>query len=236
MHEIRNKIFRPISRCLKLTLLLCPLLSSLATFAESNMRYWFDAQFEAHLTERLKIKGEEELWYDDDRLYLQETIFLLELDAFDWLTIGVGDRFVDEKKMKNGKRQWCYEHRPTLDLTFKQEFEGFRFDMRNRLEYRDKESAKRNYLRYRGRFRVRTPWKWTDWKISPYASWEMYIEDEPSLGRGEMFNKSRSITGLSMHPAKNLHLSLFYLLLHERHGDSGWQPLHVPGIEIKFEF
>ncbi|MBO5941055.1 MAG: DUF2490 domain-containing protein [Kiritimatiellae bacterium] len=236
MSKIKNTVIRLTPLCFKIALLLCSFFSPSAVFAENNIRYWFDAQFETHLTDRLKFKGEEELWYNDDRLYLQETIFLLEFDAFDWLSIGVGDRFVDEKKMKNGKRQWCYEHRPTLDLTFKHELEGFRFDMRNRLEYRDKEDTRRNYLRYRGRFRVRTPWKWTDWKISPYASWEMYIEDEPSLSTGEMFNKSRSIMGLSMHPAKNLHVSLFYLLLHERHGDLGWQPLHVPGIEIKFEF
>ena len=204
--------------------------------ASDNIRYWFDAQFEAHLAKNLKVKGEQELWYDDDRLYLQETIFMLEFDAFDWLSAGIGDRLVDEKKMKDGKLRWCYEHRPTFDLTFKHEYEGFRFDMRNRFEYRDKEAARRNYMRYRGRVRARTPWKWTAWNISPYASWEMYIEDEPSLSTGEMFNKSRSIVGLSMHPAEHLHVSLFYLLLHERHADSGWQPLHVPGIEIKFEF
>ncbi len=204
--------------------------------ASDNILYWFNAQFEAHITQNLKVEGEQALWYNDDRLYLQETIFMLELDAFDWLSVGIGDRLVDEKKMKEGKLRWCYEHRPTFDLTFKHEYKGFRFDMRNRLEYRDKEATRRNYMRYRGRFRTRTPWKWTSWNISPYASWEMYIEDEPSLAKGDMFNKSRSIIGLSMLPAEHLQVSLFYLLLHERNAGSGWQPIHVPGIEIKFEF
>jgi hypothetical protein len=235
MHtDKKNRASGP-SLWIKAIPLLCALISAPAVAAD-NILYWFDAQFEAHISERLKLKGEQELWYNDDRLYLQETIFLLEFDAFDWLSIGIGDRLVDEKKMSDGKLRWCYEHRPTLDLTLKHEYEGFRFDMRNRFEYRDKESTRRNYMRYRGRFRVRTPWEWTDWRISPYASWEMYIEDEPSLSSGQMFNKSRSLFGLSMHPIEHMQVSLFYLLLHERHGDSGWKPLHVPGIEIKFEF
>lgn len=201
-----------------------------------NIYVWLDAQFELPVIDRLKLKGEQEMWYNDDRLFLEETIFLLEYDFFDWLAVGIGDRLVDEKKIIDGKRQWQYEHRPTLDITLKHKYKGFRFDMRNRLEYRDKESTRRNYLRYRGRFRVRTPWEWTDWRISPYTSWEMYLEDEPSLSTGEMFNKSRSLIGLSMYPVENVHVSLFYLLLHERHGDSGWKPIHVPGIEVKFEF
>jgi hypothetical protein len=212
------------------------LLISFTSLAEDNVMYWFDAQVEAHLTKHFKIKGEQELWYDDDRLFLQETIFLLEADVFDWLTIGIGDRFVDHKQRKDGKMQWIYEHRPTLDITFKHTYEGFRFDFRNRLEYRDKEGADKNYLRYRGRLRARTPWEWTSWKISPYSSWEMYIEDNPSLAKGEMFNKSRAIFGLSMKPMKYTTLSIFYLLLHERHGSHGWNPIHIPGLELKFEF
>lgn len=204
--------------------------------ASDNIQYWVDFQFEAHLMERLKLKGEQEFWYDDDRLFLEETIFLLEVDVFDWLSIAAGDRLVDHKEFKDGKLRWCYEHRPTLDVIFKHTYEGFRFDWRNRFEYRDKEATRRNYLRYRGRFRVRTPWEWTDWKISPYASWEMYIEDKPGLGKGEMFNKSRSLMGLAMYPMDHMQVSLFYLLLHERHDDSGWKPIHVPGIEVKFEF
>lgn len=204
--------------------------------AGDNIRYWVDAQFEAHLTSRLKFKGEQELWYDDDRLYMEETIFLLELDILDWLSLAAGDRLVDEKVFEDGKRRWHYEHRPTIDLTLKHSFKGFKFDMRNRLEYRDKEGADKNYLRYRGRFHVRTPWQWTEWKLSPYASWEMYIEDKPGLGKGEMFNRSRSLVGLSMRPTEYLQVSLFYLLQHSRHDDSGWEPVHVPGIEFKFEF
>ena len=32
--------------------------------ASDNIRYWFDAQFEAHITQKLKVKGEQELWYN----------------------------------------------------------------------------------------------------------------------------------------------------------------------------
>lgn len=204
--------------------------------AGDDLQYWVDFQAEVHLHEKVKLKAEQELWYDDDRLFLEETIFLLEWDALSWMSIAIGDRLVDHLHEGEHKRHWEYEHRPTADLTLKQEVFGFRFDWRNRLEYRDKESTRRNYLRYRGRIRVRTPWEWTSWRISPYSSWEAYVEDKPGLGKGEMFNRSRSIFGLSMHPAKHTVLSFFYLLQHQRDGSDGWRPIHVPGVELKFEF
>ena len=72
-------------------LALSVLAASIVSFAEDNVQYWFDAQVEAHLTDKIKFKGEEELWYDDDRFFLQETIFLLEADVYDWLAVGVGE-------------------------------------------------------------------------------------------------------------------------------------------------
>ena len=204
--------------------------------AEDNVSYWLNTQVEVGIIDRLKFKGEQALWYDDDRFTLTETLLLMEADVFDWLSIGVGDRLADERKRKDDKMQWVHEHRPTLDITFKHSYEGFKFDFRNRFEYRDKEGDKKSHLRYRGRVRIRTPWQWTEWKISPYASWEAYIEDDPDLAKGEMFNKSRSIIGLSMKPMKHTTISLFYLLLHERDGSAGWNPIHVPGIDFKLDF
>lgn len=50
------------------------------------------------------------------------------------------------------------------------------------------------------------------------------------------FWKRTCTIGLRWASAKYTTLSLFYLLLHERHDSDGWNPIHVPGLEIKFEF
>ncbi|MBO7166597.1 MAG: DUF2490 domain-containing protein [Kiritimatiellae bacterium] len=218
-----------------IALLFCALMAT-SSVASDDIQYWANFQFEKKLMERLKLKGEESLWYDDDRFFLTETIFLLEAEVFDWLSIAAGDRFCDERELEDGKMRWSYEHRPTAELIFKYEYEGFRFDWRCRFGYRDKEDTRKNYIRYRERFRVRTPWEWTEWKISPFASWEMYIEDKPGLGTGEMFNKSRSILGFTMEPYENVQVSLFYAVEHHRDEDTGWYPIHTPGIDIKYTF
>jgi hypothetical protein len=204
--------------------------------AGDDLLYWVDFLAEFRLHKKVKLKADQGLWYTDDRLYMEETTLMLELSVFSWLSIAAGDRVVDRKYDESDKWRWKYEHRPMLDVILKQELWGFRFDWRNRLEYRDKEATRRNYLRYRGRLRARTPWEWTDWRISPYASIEAFVEDKPGLGKNEMFNRSRLLFGMSMRPAKHTTLSLFYMLQQERSGDSGWHPFHVPGMELKFEF
>lgn len=114
--------------------------------------------------------------------------------------------------------------------------EGFTLDWRNRYEYRDKEGADRAWLRFRNRLRLKTPWQWTDWKVSPYASCELYYEDRHGLAKNRRLNQTRNLIGLSMKPAEHVTISVFYLLQHKQSADHGWQPVHVPGIELKLDF
>lgn len=200
------------------------------------INYWTDYQLEYGITDRLAFTAEQENWYDTDRFYLEETILMAKVKVFDWFSVAVGDRFVDEREVHDGKRQWRYENRPTLDLLFKHSYEGFTLDWRNRYEYRDKEGADREWMRFRNRLRLRTPWKWTDWKISPYVSEELYYEDRHGLAKDKRLNQMRSLVGLSMKPAEHVTISVFYLLMHKQSSDRGWQPIHVPGIELKLDF
>ena len=208
-----------------------------AAFAgKPAINYWTDFQIEYGICDWLDFTAEQENWYDTDRFYLEETILLMRFKVCDWFSIAAGDRFVDERQIFEGKRQWRYENRPTVDLLFKYAYEGFTLDWRNRYECRDKEGADREWLRFRNRLRLRTPWKWTEWKVSPYVSSETYYEDRHGLDKNKRFNQLRSFVGVSMKPMDHVTLSLFYLLMHKQSADHGWQPIHVPGIELKFDF
>ena len=46
----------------------------------------------------------------------------------------------------------------------------------------------------------------------------------------------RPLDGRSMKPAEHVTISVFYLLMHKQSSDRGWQPIHVPGIELKLDF
>lgn len=211
-------------------------LAAVAQAGRPSVNYWTDYQAEYGLADRLSLSVEQENWYDTDRFYLEETILLAKLKICDAFAIAAGDRFVDERQVFDGKRQWRYEHRPTVDLLFQHAYEGFRLDWRNRYEYRDKEGADREWLRFRNRLRLRTPWEWTAWRASPYTSYETYYEDRHGLPRNRRFNQQRALVGLSMKPADHLTVSVFYLLMHKQSGDHGWQPVHVPGVELKLDF
>ena len=226
--------FRPDKlRAILVALVFLPFFSCAAN---DNLLYWVDFLAEFRLHERVKLKAEQGLWYTDDRFYMEVTTLMLELSAFSWLSIAIDDRIIDSKYHDGTKWRWKYEHCPMLDVILKHELHGFRFDWRTRFEYRDREAARHNNMRYRGRLRARTPWEWTDWRLSPYAYFEAFVEDKPGLGKNEMFNRSRLLFGMSMRPAKHTTLSLFYMLQHDRSADSGWQPFHVPGLELRFGF
>lgn len=207
-----------------------------ACAGRDNILYWADFLVDYRFHKKLKLNFEQSFWHNSDRLYIEETILQLEWDILNWLSIAAGDRLVEQKFDEGNKWDWRHEHRPMLTLTSTHELWGFRLAWRNRLEYRDKEATRRSYLRYRSRIKLRTPWEWTDWRISPYASWETFVEDKPGLGKGDMFNRLRSLFGLSMRPADCMTLSFFYMTQLERSPNSGWKPFHVPGMELKFAF
>ena len=128
------------------------------------------------------------------------------------------------------------EQRPTLDVTFKTKLDSWGIDDRNRFEWRMKDDGGDDYLRYRNRLRVKSPWKLTAFKINPYAHAEGFIEDKPGLSGGDMFNRYRLTGGVSAEFAKNIKNGLYVSVQSDRSSAGGWDRLGIFGFELGLGF
>ncbi len=187
----------------------------------------------------LEWKAEEQLKYMHSTLIAEETLALLTAKPFDWLTIGGGYRLARER---NGQGNFRNEHRPTFEVTLTApEFASLKVDLRSRVEWRNKKGSKA-HVRFRERLRVRTSWNVTDFKISPYASCELFFEDKPQNGwrSDDWFNRTRSQVGISFRPIpsnENLTVLTYFMVQHDC-ADQGvkWNPTNVYGLQLNYKF
>lgn len=204
---------------------------SLATSASDGFNLWATGKLEHKINDWSKLALQQELWYDADRLYKENSLLNVSFKLADWISVAPGFRFEAEKK----KGDWHQECRPTLDFVFKCSIYGWKLEDRLRFELRDKDDSSRAYMRYRNRIRVSAPWKWTEYKINPFASWEMFVEDKPGVDASDMWNRNRYVAGFSAKFTENFSGALFYMVQSSKSGDE-WCPIHCPAIEFKYTF
>lgn len=146
-----------------------------------------------------------------------------------------------QKANKNGHvgHGWDRELRVGADGTFNYDLYGWKVSDRNRIVYRiweDDEGA----WRYRNQIRVAAPWKWTDYKINPYASFEFFLDDgKPAkhVRKNDKFDVTWSTVGFKAALSKNTSLDLFYRLVDKKDtGKHDWTPHHVIGVYLDFVF
>jgi len=222
-----------------------------------DTQLWLKFFAEGKLPNGFAANVEEELRFHDDasEFYDEESFCMLKCDVNDWLNIGLGHRVVQERKNKpvftskqkddgsvsytevgDGDHYWQNEQRPTLDLTLKIKLASWRIDDRNRFEWRMKDDGGSDYLRYRNRLRVRSPWKLTALALNPYAYGEGFVEDKPGLSGSDMFNRYRLATGLSAQFAENIKGGLYAMLQSDRGKVSGWDRFGVIGVDMGVSF
>lgn len=178
--------------------------------------------------------------FGEDRLSEQHTIVGFGIKPFDWLTIGPHYHVIDSRKEKSGGgHYWEKEHRVAVDVTPSITLGGWKISDRSRIAYRDFENSQ-GFWRYRNRIQVNAPWKWTDWKINPYASWEFFLDDgKPSkhVRKNDKFDQWRFVTGATAKITDNLSLNLYYLLQEKKDTtDHDWSANHVVGLNATFSF
>jgi len=200
--------------------------------------------FEAGLQETLK--------YSDDfnRYYEQETVVFLNWSATHWLKLGVGykeistripgDHFIEVEGaggmeyIEVSDHMWIRESRPHAQAEFKGKVAGWKWSDRNRFEWRDKE-RRGAYLRYRNRLKVTGPWRWTDWKVVPFASVELFFEDDTLRASSDRFDRTRWTTGLTMKPLEHLRFSSSVFF--ERNKKSGlWTDISTLLLSAKLSY
>lgn len=165
-----------------------------------------------------------------------ETLAMIGLEVCPYLAIRLGDRFVYERS--RGRGDLVPEHRPTLDVELATpEFLTLKLDSRMRFEYRMID-GKDDHMRYRERLRLRTGWRVTRWKLSPYLSEEVFFSAKPDVSAADAFDRSRAQIGFLFAPFPSIPTfvcSVYYMVQHDW-DESGWEPINVYGLEFAYKF
>ena len=211
--------------------------TALTAAAEPN-EYWTKAEVSAALGHGFKLGVEEELRFDSQRLYDEETAFTLGYDVCPYLSLVGGYRMVRERAKHQGP--FHTENRPLGDIILNApEFWTLKFDYRSRFEWRDRQHAV-GFFRFRERLRLRTSWSVTDFKISPYGSLEAFLSNPPHSHSSDSFDKLRSQVGITFKPVPSipeLGMTTYYMVQHGvRNKGQDWEPTNVFGLEFSYKF
>lgn len=176
-----------------------------------------------------KIAFEEEFrWGNNAReFYYQHYEAGFFYDLFKCLNIGGGYRQVYDLiagKFKSGNE-------PFVSATLLLDREGFNFEDRSRMEYRNFD-YKHDSWRYRNKATLRFPWKFTKMEIRPYLSDEIFVVFG---GVPSDLNQNRFCLGLSMNFTKNLKAEIYYML-HNTKSSKKWTYSNVLGTKFKIAF
>ena len=197
---------------------------------------WFNAGVDYKFYENCLLHFDQEVELDNSKLVNEESYLLAGYEFCPYFMLGAGHRITRERRGVH----LVTEQRPTLEMRFAApEFWTLRFDLRSRFECRDKSHAQA-YMRYRERFRVRTSWSVTDFKISPFASEEVFLSDKAGVRDSDLLDATRSQVGVSFRPVpqdEHLSATLFFMVLHGiRNGAQDWAPINIFGFEVAYAF
>jgi len=85
--------------------------------------------------------------------------------------------------------------------------------------------------RYRNKFTLRAPWKFTRWQIQPFVWDEIFI----GFGKLDQFNQNRFSAGLAATVSANIKLEIYYMLQSVKATDA-WVDANVLGTKLKIAF
>jgi len=197
-------------------------------YDDNDFQVWHTENQEVKINQKWKATGEQEFRLSDNGgdLYYQHYDLGFVYGLSKNIDLGINYRQVLEKDSKGKFRT---ENRPHINGTIKWELFDFKFDDRNRFEYRNFET-KHAFWAYRNKFGIKTPWKFTKFEIQPYLADEIFINFN-STG----FSRNRFYAGLGMSFFKHLKGEIYYL--RQNSNSSGnWITANVLGTKLKLIF
>jgi hypothetical protein len=199
-------------------------------YDDNDFQVWNTEAEEFKVNKNAKIGLEEEYrWADNANIFYYHHYdigFFYNLQKY--LNIGGGYRHVYE--LKRGK--FKLENEPYLTLSLLWELAGFKFEDRSRAEYRHFDYQD-DAWRYRNKFTMKFPWKFTKLEIQPYVSDEVYVAFEET----DQLNQNRASAGLGLNLTKNLKAEVYYLLQSSKSRSTGeWSDANVLGTKLKIAF
>ena len=147
--------------------------------------------------------------------------------AFDKrLEIALGYRLIYEKY----QHKWKEEDDPYTNITAKFDIWKFKFEDRNRIEYRHFR-FKDDSMRYRNRVVLKYPFDFHTIKIAPYTSDEIFVSSD-----GTGFNQNRFQSGLEFELTRYVKADISYMLQSMRGKGDKWSEANVLWTKIKVAF
>ncbi|NQT28499.1 MAG: DUF2490 domain-containing protein [Candidatus Omnitrophica bacterium] len=199
------------------------------SFDDGDYQYWNTENVSWKLGDYWKASLEQEFRFGDNasNLYYEHTDFGITWSGLtEWIDLGLNYRHIFEEKSS----KWREENRPHLNATVKWKLFSIDFSNRGRLEYRNREKAE-DFWRYRNKFTVKTPFKFTKFKIQPYVADEIFYDFDQ-----ETLNRNRFYAGITFKLLDNLKGNIFYLLERSENSSNKWVDYNVLGTKLKLAF
>ena len=197
-------------------------------YDNNDFQVWNTDVEEFQVNKDSKIVLEEEFRWADNagEFYYQhyDIGFFYNLEKY--LQVGGGYRHIYE--LKKGK--FKLENEPYVAATLFWDLLGCKFDDRNRLEYRHFDYQD-DLWRYRNKFAIKLPWKFTRMELQPYLSDEIFI----SFDEISQFNQNRFSCGLGMNLTSKIKAEVYYMLQSTK-GPDKWLDANVLGTKIRLVF
>ena len=162
----------------------------------------------------------------------------VDYQVLDWMSVGINDRFV---LLRNGSdARYREDHRPGIDVAFfAKNLYGWDFLNRSRFIYRQVEHE-HGYFRYRNLSKAMMPWKFTEYNIRPFLSYEWYWDDgckERVYKNRDKFSQQWFTIGTDFKISENISMSLWYMLVQLKDtSDHSWMPSNVIGFTVGISF
>jgi len=197
-------------------------------YDNGDFQIWNTDYEDIKIARSVKFSMEQEFRFGENasELYYQHYDFGFVYGFDKMLDLGFFYRLVLEKY----RHKWREEDMPNVNATVKLDLWKFKFDDRNRLEYRHFR-YKNDSVRYRNKFTLKLPFDFAGIKISPYSSDEIFIASD-STG----FNENRFSSGLEFDLTKYAKADIYYMFKSNRISGDKWNSANVLGTKAKIVF
>jgi hypothetical protein len=198
-------------------------------YDDRDFQIWNTNAQDFKINEDLRLTLEEEFrWADNANEFFYHHYDVGIFYSFSkFINLAAGYRHI--YGLNNGK--FKLENDPYLIATLSWQEQGFVLGSRNRLEYRHFEYQGDSW-RYRNKFTLKLPWKFSKIQIQPYLADEIFIAFGNSQ---EEFNQNRVASGFSMKLSEQIKAELYYMLVSTKKPDE-WSDANVLGIKMKVSF
>lgn len=198
-------------------------------YDNGDFQIWNTDSEDVKVYKNVKFSMEQEFRYGKNvsELYYQHYDFGTVFSFDKMLDLGFSYRQVFERQHN---KKWREENQPNINATLKFNLWKFKFDDRNRIEYRHFR-YKEDIIRYRNKFSIKLPLEFEKIKFSPYSGDEIFISSD-STG----FNENRFVSGVEFELTKNAKFDIYYMFKENKVKGNKWNNTNVLGMKVKILF